>query len=105
MQWLHPTFSHESELFNYITPDIVTDECSPTSVYEHPDNRAIEPVIWLPRDNGHISQEQIAELGRHNIQATDEYAWLDEKHNLVWKPIKEDQEPVYAPDYKRVGLV
>jgi len=104
-RWLHPKFSHESELFNCITPDIVTNESSLASAYEHPATRSVEPVIWLPRDNSGVSQRQIADLGRQGIQATDEHAWLDENQKLVWRSTKEDNEPVYAPDYNRVDLI
>lgn len=61
--------------------------------YFHPAIRAQLPLLWIPRDEGGVSKQEVAHSSRV-IPITDEDAWLDEKNKLHWNE-ENGRPPIY----------
>lgn len=69
------------------------------NAYVHPALAARTPILWIPRDEAGVSQEEIAASQEVTVEMSDEYAWIDEKSKLQWSQDVEGKE-VNPPDYE-----
>ncbi|KAL1968016.1 hypothetical protein VTN77DRAFT_2433 [Rasamsonia byssochlamydoides] len=61
--------------------------------YFHPAITAKLPLLWIPRDEGGVSKQEVEHSSRV-IPITDEDAWLDEKNKLHWN-VDKGRPPIY----------
>ncbi|KAH8602089.1 hypothetical protein B0O99DRAFT_499765 [Bisporella sp. PMI_857] len=66
-----------------VDPDSLYDEPTAANAYYPPSVTAEVPLLWIPRDEGGISVQEIAHTSKV-IAITDEGASLDEKNKIVW---------------------
>jgi calcium permeable stress-gated cation channel len=86
MKWLHPEIYEDYTVLRRILPpdlpDPVLQEDYVRKAYYQPSMVAPAPVLWIPRDLGGVSQQEVAHTSKV-IEITDEGAYLDEKNRIV----------------------
>lgn len=68
---------------NILDPDNLYDEPTAANAYYPPSVISETPLLWIPRDDGGISRQEVYHTSRV-IHITDEGCTLDEKNKLVW---------------------
>lgn len=76
---------------NTLDPDSLYDEAVERNAYYPPSVISETPLLWIPRDEGGISRQEIAHTSKV-IPITDEGCTIDDKNKLVW-----DQEGARPP--------
>jgi len=66
-----------------VDPDTLYDEPTASNAYFPPSVTSETPLLWIPRDDGGISRQEVAHTSKV-IPITDEGCTFDEKNNLVW---------------------
>lgn len=88
-KWLHPEIYTDYATLRRLVPhdfadvDNLYDEETERDAYYPPSVTAQTPLLWVPRDEGGVSREEVAHTSQV-IEITDEGATLDEKNNIVW---------------------
>jgi len=77
---------------NTVLVDIVTDHEKVEHAYLHPAITAVEPKIWIARDEAGVSKEELENTRDAGIEASDENAWIGADGKLDWKPLKGENE-------------
>ncbi|RMZ84692.1 hypothetical protein DV737_g948, partial [Chaetothyriales sp. CBS 132003] len=71
------------------TPEVERD------AYQHPAVNDITPLLWVPRDEGGVSRQEVAHTNKVT-PITDEAAHFDDKGKVIWDAeYHEGQPPVY----------
>ncbi|KAI5291752.1 hypothetical protein KEM52_000077 [Ascosphaera acerosa] len=73
--------------------DISYTEEVEESAYHHPSVVDKPPLLWIPRDEGGVSKQEVA-LTSKVIEITDEDATLDEKNRIRWN-VEQGRPPIY----------
>jgi len=76
---------------NLLDADNMYEESVEENAYFPPSVTSDTPLLWVPKDDGGISRQEVAHTSRV-IPITDEGCTLDEKNKLVW-----DQEGARPP--------
>jgi hypothetical protein len=66
-----------------LVADALYDEVVARNAYYPPSVTSETPLLWIPRDDGGISRQEVAHTAKV-IPITDEGCTLDEKNKLVW---------------------
>lgn len=86
IKWLHPEIYAEYSILRQMippdAPDPVLPEDYARKAYYPPSMMTPTPVLWIPRDPGGVSQQEVAHTSKV-IHITDEGAHLDEKTNRI----------------------
>lgn len=86
IKWLHPEVYADYTIFRQMippdAPDPVLPEDYARKAYYPPGMMTPTPVLWIPRDLGGVSQQEVAHTSKV-IHITDEGAYLDEKTNRI----------------------
>lgn len=88
-KWLHPEIYTDYATLRSLVPhdfanvDHLYSEETERDAYYPPSVTAQAPLLWVPRDEGGVSREEVAHTSRV-IEITDEGATLDEKNSIVW---------------------
>lgn len=97
-KWLSPQKYTDYHTLRRLVPrgfaEIVYDPITERDAYYHPSISSQTPVLWIPRDQMGVSQQEC----RHSnkvIPMTDEGAHFNEKNKLIW-----DQESGRPPIYE-----
>ena len=67
--------------------EIVYDPEVERDAYYPPSIGASAPLLWIPRDNGGVSRQEVAHTSRV-IEITDEDAYIDDKGKITWNEEK-----------------
>jgi hypothetical protein len=83
--WKYVTYYHMRELVPHSDVDVdnMYEEATQISSYFPPSVRAKIPLIWIPRDAGGISRQEVRDSSKV-VPITDEGCSLDEKSNIQW---------------------
>lgn len=85
LRWLHPEVYSDYTILRRMVPADLPDPVYPKEVeddiYYPPSFQAKPPCLWIPRDPGGISQQEMKHSSRV-IPITDEYVAIDEKGSL-----------------------
>lgn len=90
------TYANYTELRKLVPrhfADISYPEDVEDSAYHHPSVTDKPPLLWIPRDEGGVSKQEIAHSSKV-IDITDEDATLDEKNKIRWN-IDTGRPPIY----------
>jgi calcium permeable stress-gated cation channel len=86
IKWLHPEVYADYTILRQMippdAPDAVLPEDYARKAYYPPSMMTPAPVLWIPRDPGGVSQQEVAHSSKV-IHTTDEGAYLDEKTNRI----------------------
>ncbi|OQV05168.1 hypothetical protein CLAIMM_09952 [Cladophialophora immunda] len=86
LRWLHPEVYSDYTLLRRMVPSDLPDPVYPEEVerdiYYPPSFFAKPPTLWIPRDPGGISRQEVEHCGKV-IPTTDEYVHIDENGNVV----------------------
>jgi calcium permeable stress-gated cation channel len=86
IKWLHPEVYADYTILRQMippdAPDPVIPEDYARKAYYSPSLMTPTPVLWIPRDPGGVSQQEVAHTSKV-IHITDEGAYLDEKTNRI----------------------
>lgn len=86
IKWLHPEIYADYTILRQMLPPDMPDPVLPedylSRAYYPPNMVAPAPVLWIPRDAGGVSQQEVAHTSKV-IQITDEGAYLDEKNRII----------------------
>jgi calcium permeable stress-gated cation channel len=86
IKWLHPEVYADYTILRQMippdAPDAVLQEDYARKAYYSPSMMTPTPVLWIPRDPGGVSQQEVAHTSKM-IHITDEGAYLDEKTNRI----------------------
>jgi hypothetical protein len=92
-KWFHPTlYKDYADLRRKVRRDIVRIEYSEAELekaYYEPCITAKMPMLWIPKDQGGVSQDEIKQTSTV-IPISDQGAHLDEKNKIQWN--KDDEE-------------
>ncbi|EEP81198.1 conserved hypothetical protein [Uncinocarpus reesii 1704] len=98
MTWLlHPSaYADYTSLRRKVRqdPGISYDPNIDDNAYHPPWVTAPTPLLWVPRDIGGISRQEVL-LTRTVVPITDEEAYLDEKNKVVWDKLDDSAAPAY----------
>jgi calcium permeable stress-gated cation channel len=86
IKWLHPEIYADYTILRQmltveLPQDIYSEEYARNAYYS-PSIVRPTPSLWIPRDPGGISQQEVAHTSKVN-PITDEGAWLNEKNRVV----------------------
>ncbi len=85
LRWLHPeVYSDYTTLRRMLPedlPDPVYDEDVEQDIYYPPSFMMKPPTLWIPRDPGGISRQEVEHCGKA-LPTTDEYVSIDEKGQM-----------------------
>lgn len=86
IKWLHPEVYADYTILRQmltveVPQDIYSEEYARNAYYS-PSIIRPTPSLWIPRDPGGISQQEVAHTSKVN-PITDEGAWLDEQNRVV----------------------
>jgi calcium permeable stress-gated cation channel len=86
IKWLHPEIFADYTVLQHMLPEDIPDPIYPEELHR---NAYFSPsmwkplfTLWIPRDAGGISRQEVAHTGKVN-PVTDEGAWLDAKTNRI----------------------
>ena len=87
------------EMYNDLVPNDFPEITYPEDIEQHayydPAVNAKLPILWVPRDAGGVSREEVAHTSKIT-PITDEAAFFDEKGNITWDMEgTEGRPPVY----------
>jgi hypothetical protein len=86
IKWLHPEVYADYTILRQMIPPDVPDPVLPEDyvrkAYYPPSMMTPAPVLWIPRDIGGISQQEVAHTSKV-IHVTDEGAYLDDKTSRI----------------------
>ncbi|KAK2793604.1 hypothetical protein FQN50_010000 [Emmonsiellopsis sp. PD_5] len=74
--------------------DISYDPEVEATAYSHPSITAEPPLLWIPRDAGGVSRQEVAHTSKY-IAITDEDATIDENNKISW-----DEDKGIPPIYE-----
>ena len=97
-KWLFPHKYTDYHTLRRLVPrgfaEIVYDPITERDAYYHPAIASQTPVLWIPRDQMGVSQQECRHSSK-TIPMTDEGAHFNEKNKLIW-----DQESGRPPIYQ-----
>ncbi|KIX96826.1 uncharacterized protein Z520_07546 [Fonsecaea multimorphosa CBS 102226] len=86
LRWLHPEVYSDYTLLRRMVPADLPDPVYPEDierdVYYPPSFFAKPPTLWIPRDPGGVSRQEVEHSGKV-IPTTDEYVHIDDNGNVM----------------------
>jgi calcium permeable stress-gated cation channel len=97
-RWLHPEIYED---YRYLQRTVVKELAAPVLApayarrgYQPPEMWSPAPKLWIPRDEGRVSRQEVAHTRAAGVQITDHGAWLDDSG---WVRANMDECPFIEP--------
>ncbi|KAK2736722.1 hypothetical protein FQN57_000570 [Myotisia sp. PD_48] len=90
---IHADYATMRQLVPHDFADIQYSPEIERDAYYHPCISSTAPLLWIPRDQGGVSRQEVAHSSRV-IPITDEDASIDEKNKITWNEEK-GMPPIY----------
>lgn len=88
LKWLHPEIFQDHYVLKKAIPSDLPDPEYPGATardaYWPPSVTKEAPVLWIPRDKGGVSRQEVAHCRKAGIECTDKGVSVDEKNQLVF---------------------
>jgi hypothetical protein len=100
-KFLHPEIYSDYATLRRLVPhglldvDHMYEEAVEENAYFPPSVTSEAPLLWVPRDEGGISRQEVAHTSKV-IPITDEGSGFDEKNKLVWDPEGPTRPPLWS---------